>query len=69
MYGWAVAGDIDAEALQSNTFLLEWPPKSGRQQEFPEADKGAWFLMQEARAKINEAQRGFLDELDGLIER
>jgi predicted NUDIX family NTP pyrophosphohydrolase len=68
VYGWAVAGDIDAEALQSNTFTLEWPPGSGKRKAFPEVDRGGWFGLREARAKINPAQTGFLDELEQMMK-
>ena len=60
---WAVAGDIDAAALTSNTFTMEWPPKSGRTREFPEVDRGAWFDLPTARIKLLPGQRGFLDQL------
>jgi predicted NUDIX family NTP pyrophosphohydrolase len=60
---WAAEGSIDANALKSNTFSMEWPPRSGRQTEFPEVDKGAWFSVEQARAKINPAQCGFIDSL------
>jgi predicted NUDIX family NTP pyrophosphohydrolase len=60
---WALAGDLDADAIRSNTFALEWPPRSGRRAEFPEVDRAAWFSLEEARAKINPAQAVFLDRL------
>lgn len=60
---WAAAGDLDAEAIRSNTFTLEWPPRSGNRQEFPEVDRAAWFGLEEARARINPAQAEFLDRL------
>lgn len=60
---WAVAGDLDADAVVSNTFEIEWPPRSGRLQEFPEIDRAAWFDLEIARAKIITAQRQFLDRL------
>lgn len=60
---WAVEGDIDAAALTSNTFMLEWPPKSGKTREFPEVDRGAWFDLPTARLKLQAGQRGFLDQL------
>ncbi|MGE5172453.1 MAG: NUDIX domain-containing protein [Betaproteobacteria bacterium] len=60
---WAVEGDCDADSITSNTFSLEWPPKSGRTQEFPEVDRAAWFTIGEARQKINPAQAPLLDEL------
>jgi predicted NUDIX family NTP pyrophosphohydrolase len=49
--------------LQSNTFSMEWPPRSGKQQQFPEVDRGEWFTVADARQKIQEGQVGFLDEL------
>lgn len=61
---WAVEGDVDAAALTSNTFTLEWPPKSGRTREFPEVDRGGWFDLSTARAKVQAGQRGFLDQLE-----
>jgi predicted NUDIX family NTP pyrophosphohydrolase len=59
----AAEGDFDPETLQSNTFEMEWPPRSGRRQEFPEVDRAGWFAPEEARAKINSAQSAFLDRL------
>ena len=60
---WAAEGDLDATACVSNTFELEWPPRSGRIQEFPEIDRAEWFPVDEARAKLNPAQAEFLDRL------
>jgi predicted NUDIX family NTP pyrophosphohydrolase len=60
---WAFEGDADPAALQSNTFAIEWPPRSGRQTSFPEADRAAWFSLDVAREKINPAQVALLDEL------
>ena len=60
---WAVAGDLDASAIVSNTFPLEWPPRSGRTQEFPEVDRADWLTVDAARAKILPAQEPFLDRL------
>ena len=60
---WAVEGDLDAEAITSNTFELEWPPRSGRRQEFPEVDRAAWFTLDAARVKILAAQAPLLDRL------
>lgn len=60
---WAFAGDCDPGALKSNMFSLEWPPHSGRKQEFPEVDRAGWFGLVEAREKMNPAQVDFLDEL------
>jgi predicted NUDIX family NTP pyrophosphohydrolase len=64
---WAVEGSIDATAVSSNTFSMEWPPRSGRQTEFPEVDKAGWFSPDEARAKINPAQAAFIDALCAKI--
>lgn len=60
---WAVEGDCDPGSIRSNTFSLEWPPRSGRRQEFPEVDRAAWFGLDEARERIVAGQTGFLDEL------
>jgi predicted NUDIX family NTP pyrophosphohydrolase len=60
---WAAEGDLDAAACVSNTFELEWPPRSGRVQEFPEIDRAAWFGVEEARAKLVKGQLPFLDRL------
>ncbi len=60
---WAVEGDGDESALRSNTFTMEWPPRSGRIQSFPEIDRAAWFAIDDARAKIHKNQVVFLDEL------
>lgn len=65
---WAVEGDADASAVRSNTFSMEWPPRSGKQQEFPEVDRGAWFSLAAAREKLNAGQHGFLDELQAMLE-
>lgn len=66
---WAFAGDCDPATLKSNTFSLEWPPRSGRVQEFPEIDRGAWFGREQAREKINSAQASWLDELRSKLSR
>jgi len=60
---WAVEGDLDVEAIVSNTFEIEWPPKSGRIQSFPEIDRAAWFDLESARAVIVAGQRPLLDRL------
>jgi predicted NUDIX family NTP pyrophosphohydrolase len=60
---YAAPGDLDASAIRSNTFTIEWPPRSGRSQEFPEVDRAAWFGLAEARERINPAQAAFLDRL------
>jgi predicted NUDIX family NTP pyrophosphohydrolase len=58
---WVLAGDVDPAKLQSNTFQLEWPPKSGRMQEFPEVDRAAWFTPPEAGRKILRGQVPILE--------
>jgi predicted NUDIX family NTP pyrophosphohydrolase len=63
---WAVAGDLDPGTARSNTFTMEWPPRSGRQQEFPEVDRAEWFSVQDAREKLVPAQ---VELLDRLVER
>jgi predicted NUDIX family NTP pyrophosphohydrolase len=67
VYAWISAGDLDPEKIVSNTFELEWPRKSGRQQTFPEIDKGEWFSLANARQVINPAQIALLDELEETI--
>jgi predicted NUDIX family NTP pyrophosphohydrolase len=66
---WAAAGDCDPAQLRSNTFSMEWPPKSGRQAEFPEIDRAAWFPLGEARARILPAQVPLLEELEQRLGR
>jgi len=61
---WAVEGDFDPDAVVSNTFTTEWPPRSGRMQEFPEVDRARWFDLDTARAKLVKAQVGFIDRLE-----
>ena len=63
VHAWAVRGDFDPATLMSNTFSMEWPPKSGRTQEFPEVDRAAWFTLDQARAKILKGQSDLLDQL------
>jgi predicted NUDIX family NTP pyrophosphohydrolase len=63
VFAWAAEGDIDHENIVSNTFELEWPPRSGKMQHFPEADKAAWFDIETAKAKINPSQAGLIDDL------
>jgi len=60
---WALAGEMDAGAIQSNTFTMQWPPRSGRMQEFPEVDRAQWFDLAEAREKLNPAQVPLLERL------
>jgi predicted NUDIX family NTP pyrophosphohydrolase len=64
VHAWAVRSDFDTARVQSNTFSMEWPPRSGRQRVFPEIDRAAWFPLHMARVKILKGQRGLLDELE-----
>lgn len=59
---WSVEADVDTEAVRSNTFTMEWPPKSGTMKEFPEVDKADWFSLPEAGFKIHKGQRAILDD-------
>lgn len=62
LHVWAVEGDCDPQALTSNSFELEWPPKSGRTVQFPEVDRGGWFDRESALDKITNGQRQLLDK-------
>jgi predicted NUDIX family NTP pyrophosphohydrolase len=59
----AAEGDLDADTISSNMFEMEWPPRSGRMQAFPEVDRAGWFSIEEAREKLNPAQADFLVRL------
>jgi predicted NUDIX family NTP pyrophosphohydrolase len=63
VYAWAVEAEFEPSTLSSNTFSIEWPPRSGREQAFPEVDRAEWFSLDDARSKILAGQAGFLDEL------
>ena len=63
VFAWALQSDFDPGALRSNSFTMEWPPRSGKHREFPEVDRAAWFPVPEARRKILKGQAGFLDQL------
>lgn len=65
---WALEGDCDPSKLCSNSFSMEWPPKSGKPREFPEVDRGGWFALGEARKRILPAQENFLDQLLSLLD-
>ena len=67
LYAFALRGDCEVANLRSNTFSMEWPPRSGRMQEFPEIDRVAWFDVDEARMKIKEAQAAFLERLERAV--
>jgi predicted NUDIX family NTP pyrophosphohydrolase len=64
---WACEGDLDASAIHSNSFRLEWPPRSGKYQDFPEADRAEWFSFDVARKKILKVQMPFLQNLERLL--
>ena len=64
---WAAEGDFDPAALRSNTFAMEWPPRSGREREFPEVDRAGWFDPEVAVEKINPAQAAFVDRLRRVV--
>lgn len=64
---WARAGDLDETQITSNEFTCEWPPRSGRQQSFPEVDRAAWFPLGEARERINASQAELLDRLEAAL--
>jgi predicted NUDIX family NTP pyrophosphohydrolase len=64
---WAFAGECDPAGLRCNHFELEWPPRSGRRQRYPEIDRVEWFALNDARGKINPAQRALLDRLEEAI--
>lgn len=64
---WAAEADFDPATLQSNTFTMEWPPRSGLEQEFPEVDRAEWLGLPEAKEKIIAAQEAFLDRLSDHV--
>ena len=66
---WAFEGDCDPEALKSNTFSIEWPPRSGMEREFPEIDRAAFFTVQAARGKIHPTEFEFVTRLDSLLSK
>ena len=66
VYAWAMKHDSDPVGLKSNTFSMEWPPRSGRLETFPEVDRAAWFTLQEAQLKILKSQRPLLQQLQDV---
>jgi predicted NUDIX family NTP pyrophosphohydrolase len=64
---WAVEGDCSPAEIRSDTFKMEWPPKSGRQQEFPEVDRADWFAFDEAKKRMLKGQIGFIDRLAAML--
>ena len=69
VHAWAFSGDCDPASIVCNTFILEWPPRSGRTQEFPEIDRAEFFNLETARRKINPAQAPLLDALAQQLQR
>lgn len=64
VYAWALRGDCDPQAVSSNTFTIEWPPRSGRRQQFAEIDRAGWFALDVAKKKILKGQRDLLEQLE-----
>lgn len=69
VHAWTVEADLDNIAIESNTFSMEWPPKSGKIREFPEVDKAGWFSLEEAKEKIHKGQVGILEQLAQRLEQ
>jgi predicted NUDIX family NTP pyrophosphohydrolase len=69
IHAWAFEGEVDPDQISSNVFSREWPPRSGRLQEFPEVDRAAWFDLETAKSKINPAQISLLEEAQQKAER
>ncbi len=67
VHAWAFRGDCDVSAIKSNSFEIEWPPKSGKRQSFPEIDRAAFFALADAKQKMMEAEAPFLDRLKTLV--
>ena len=67
VHAFALMGDFDVDALRSNPFDMEWPPRSGRMQSFPEVDRAAWFDAERARSMILESQRPLIDRLEAML--
>ena len=68
VHAWAFEGDCDTAAIKSNTFTMEWPPRSGQQMEFPEIDRAEFFDLATARRKIKSGQVGLIDELETILK-
>ncbi len=69
VHAWAVRGEFDVAALKSNLFPMEWPPKSGQRQEFPEVDRAAWLPLAQAKRKISPGQRPLLEQFQARCAR
>lgn len=68
VYAWAIEFECDPSSIKSNTFTIEWPPKSGKYEEFPEIDRAQWFTINEAKGKILKGQIGLIEELIEVLE-
>ncbi len=68
VHAWAVEGDCDASAIKSNTFSMEWPPRSGKRVQFPEIDRAEWFTAEMAKQKILKGQIGLIEELEQILQ-
>jgi len=66
---WAFEGDCDPASIKSNTFVMEWPPRSGKKQEYPEVDRAEFFAIEEAKRRINPAQVALLAALEQILSR
>ena len=69
VHAWAARGDLDPGSISSMTFEMEWPPRSGRKQPFPEVDRAGWFDLEQARRMLVEGQRTFVDRLEETLGR
>jgi len=69
VHAWAARGDLDPGSISSMTFEMEWPPRSGRRQPFPEVDRAGWFDLEQARRMILDGQRTFIDRLEEALGR
>jgi predicted NUDIX family NTP pyrophosphohydrolase len=69
VHAWAFEGDCDPATIRSNTFTMEWPPRSGQQKQFPEIDRAEFFDLATARRKIKSGQVGLIDELEMILNR
>jgi predicted NUDIX family NTP pyrophosphohydrolase len=67
VHAWAFEGNCDPATIHSNTFTMEWPPKSGQQKQFPEIDRAEFFDLETARRKVKAAQAGLIDELEMIL--
>ncbi|RKR80881.1 putative NUDIX family NTP pyrophosphohydrolase [Mucilaginibacter gracilis] len=67
IYAWALKGDIDAQGIVSNTFEIEWPPRSGKMMAFPEVERAGWFNVTEASNKLNASQFALVGQLQTLL--